>query len=172
MEQLASEGDRIDTENLQFRKLLWRLCPSASIPLVLVSGSKLGEKISIFLVMSLGLVWRNEMVSHQGAGMWSQTIVGGVFSCQLNCFHLCNLQTRATPYGSLSTCFPFTHKRKGPASFIQLSIKPVTEFRFKRNKSQWGLYAVHGYWGPSCRLPNAGIVKLFFNYYYFVMIGT
>lgn len=85
------KGTAIDTRNLQFRKLLWRLCRSPSIPLVLVSGSKLGETISISLVMSLELVvWRNQMLSHQGPGMWSQTIVGGVFSCQLNCFHLCN----------------------------------------------------------------------------------
>lgn len=37
----------------------------------------------------------------------------------------------------VSTCFPFTHKRKR-SCFIRLSMKPMTEFRFKRNKNQWG----------------------------------
>lgn len=57
----------IDTGNLQFRKLLWMLYPSAYIYLVLVSGRKLGEKKSISVVMSLDIVvWRNQIINHLG----------------------------------------------------------------------------------------------------------
>lgn len=43
--------------------------------------------------------------------MESDYSVGGVFFYQLNCSHLWVPQTR------FSTCFVFTHERKGPAPF-------------------------------------------------------
>lgn len=87
-----------DTENLELRKVSWILCPSACIHLVLVSGNKLGEKMSISLVMSLDIVvWRNKMVSQLGPGMWSRPAVGGVFSYPVSIW----TALRQGPSGSL-----------------------------------------------------------------------